>query len=166
MSIDVTELRNFVIRPTLKHLNVWSTNAENLLLGTAALESGLGSHLKEAYHQGLGIYAITPEVHKQLWDEYLVGDVDLASEIRGLASQHEFLEHPHQELTTNLSYATAIAWYLYEQNGLKLPKRKCTLDALAHFWYQHYWHHTKNRDMNKFKTSYARYMNKMRDAAA
>jgi len=38
---------------------------------------------------------------------------DLASRIRGLASQRAFLEDPHSELATNLCYATAIAWVMY-----------------------------------------------------
>jgi hypothetical protein len=37
----------------------------------------------------------------------------MASLVRGLASQHDFLSQPHAELATNLSYATAIAWFMY-----------------------------------------------------
>ncbi|CAM3669191.1 hypothetical protein [Parendozoicomonas haliclonae] len=121
MGICARELRHLVIRPTLKHLNLWSPTAENLLLGTAAQESGLGAHLKMDNQRALGIYQITPRMHRSVWDKFLARQPELASKVRGLASQHEFLQHPHAELATNLSYATAMAMMIYLRNGKPLP---------------------------------------------
>jgi len=42
MIFTAGDLRHLVIRETLHYLNEWSQAAENLLLGTAAHESGLG----------------------------------------------------------------------------------------------------------------------------
>ena len=61
MGICASELRHYVVRPALKHLGMWSPTTENLLLGTAARESGLGFHLKIANQHALGDLPNFPE---------------------------------------------------------------------------------------------------------
>lgn len=51
MGINPHQLRDLVIRPTLKRLGFWSTAAEELVLGTAIQESSL------QYLQQLGLSA-------------------------------------------------------------------------------------------------------------
>ena len=135
MGICAKELRLLVIRPTLKHLDLWSPTAENLLLGTAAQESGLGYFLQTKNQRALGIYQITPRMHRLIWDKFLAHQPELASKVRGLASQREFLLHPHAELATNLAYATAVAMMVYLRAGRTLPK-DCSNDPqkLGHCW--------------------------------
>ena len=41
MGLNPQQLRDLVIRPTLKRLGLWSTAAEELVLGTGIQESGL-----------------------------------------------------------------------------------------------------------------------------
>ncbi|MEJ2418945.1 MAG: hypothetical protein P8Y45_18860 [Exilibacterium sp.] len=53
------------------------------------------------------------------------------------ASQHKFLTNPHAELTTNLSYATAIAWMIYRRSGKTLSV-KASLNELAKFWARYF----------------------------
>ncbi|MGI9278403.1 MAG: hypothetical protein ACR2PX_02095 [Endozoicomonas sp.] len=142
MGICAKELRHYVVRPTLKHLRMWSPTAENLLLGTAARESGLGFHLKQEHHQALGIYQISPRMHRNIWDHYLAKKSDLSSLIRGLASQREFLAHPHLELATNLSYATAIAWMIYYRTNKPIHKvPHDDVRAMGKLWHNYYHRH-------------------------
>ena len=42
---------------------------------------------------------------------------EMASRVRGLASQRAFLSDPDAELQTNLSYCTAIAWLMQQRAG-------------------------------------------------
>lgn len=56
----------------------------------------------------LSLYGLSSAVHRSVWDEYLAYRPELASLVRGFASQRQFLQSPDQELDTNLSYATAI----------------------------------------------------------
>lgn len=119
MGICAKELVEYVIRPTLEQLGAWSVPAEQLLLGTAAQETGLGYHVG-SQASGCGIYRIDASTHEQVWDQYLAFRPDFASAIRGLASQKEFLNHPHAELSTNLAYATAVAWAIYCWRGAQL----------------------------------------------
>ncbi|AOS97399.1 hypothetical protein AUP74_01969 [Microbulbifer aggregans] len=153
MGICLDELRLLVIRPTLKHLRAWSAGMENLLLGTAAQESQLGFHLKQGRRHGLGIYQIQPHTHREIWDDYLIGHPALASKVRGLASQRDFLDHPHSELTTNLRYATAIAWLIYRAADADKVAED-DVPTMARLWHQHF-HHGPAASQRDFEQSYA-----------
>jgi hypothetical protein len=135
MLFSAQELRELVIADTLNYLNTWSEAAENLLVGTAIHESGMGFCLKSGRH--LGLYQISAASHRAVWDHYLVHHPELASAVRGLAGQHSFIANPHKELTTNLRYATAIAWCIYQRADSILPDSN-DLPGLAHYWRQHF----------------------------
>jgi len=112
MGINAQELITLVIRPALNSLGESSLFAERYLLKLASRRSSYGEHLVDVSKRGLGLYRISPESHTSLWDQYLAFNPDLASTVRGLASQREFLVNPHAELATNLTYASAIAWLM------------------------------------------------------
>ena len=114
MYVTSEHLRDQVIQPTLKYLGVWNAAAEEFLLSAAVDAPELG--LFSARGEGLGIFHITPQQHRDIWDSHLAFNPDLASRVRGLASQRAFLSDPDKELQTNLSYCTAIAWLLYERS--------------------------------------------------
>lgn len=158
MGICLDELRLMVIRPTLKHLRAWSAGMENLLLGTAARESQLGFHLKQGRRHGLGIYQIQPHTHREVWDRYLIDHPALASKVRGLASQRDFLQHPHSELATNLRYATAIAWLIYHSAGADHVEEN-DVATMARLWHQ-YFHHGPAATEEDFRQSYEQLVKK------
>ena len=136
MGICATELRDYVVRPTLENLGVASPVWEALLLGTAAQESQLGFHVKQ--DRGFGIFKIDSKTHKDVWDTFLAFDPDRASLVRGIASQREFLKEPDVELITNLAYACAIAWGVYASQGAELPHDPSDLQSIAEVWYRYY----------------------------
>lgn len=113
MYVTAEHLRDQVIRPTLKYLGVWNPGTETLLLDAAVSAPDLG--LFSARKDGLGLFHITAAQHRDIWDRYLAFKPEMASRIRGLASQRAFLSDPDSELTTNLSYCTAIAWLLHQR---------------------------------------------------
>lgn len=136
--IKVEHLRELVIRPVLQDLHMYSPAAENLLLGTAAQESMLGYFLKQSPSgPALGIYQMEPATHGDIWDNYLAYDEDLSSLVRGLASQHHFTRNPHEELITNLAYATAMCRLHYRRVKQGLPAAD-DIHGLALYWKQHY----------------------------
>jgi len=137
MGIYASDLREWIIKPYLQGLGEYSEVAENLLLGTAAQESLLGLHCFCAQTKGLGLYRITAEKHRELWDSYLVQFPDLASQQRGLASQQQFLKDPHGELITNLTYTTGMAWMIYRRAAIETSK-PLDLPALAQLWANHF----------------------------
>ena len=150
MGIDVVELGQRIIRPTLQDFHCWSEGAEKLLLGTAIMASESGSLLyhhsnsSESAHR-YGIYQMTAKEHQSVWDDYLCKHIETAGKVRGLAGQRSFLNDPHAELITNLAYATAIAWFLYQQKFDQQqndgpPLSSSSIETLSTYWYQHFPH--------------------------
>ncbi len=115
-ALDEAGLLTDVIRPALAWLDVAPPGAEQLLLAIIRLNERFPPP-----GDGLGPFRITPQQHRRVWDEYLAFNPDLASTVRGLASQRCFLQYPDRELVTNLSYACAIAWILIATSGCDLP---------------------------------------------
>jgi hypothetical protein len=153
MGICAKELQRWVIEPTLTTMDCWSPALVQLLLATAAQESELGQHIHGEQQRGLGIYQISSRTHRNVWDRYLVHHPELASTVRGLASQHDFLRHPHAELTTNLSYATAIAALIYLRNRrFQLPD-KPSVATLARLW-RRYYHRNSHVSIDAFADRY------------
>ncbi len=113
MYVTADYLKEQVIQPTLKYLGAWTLPTEQFLLSSAVDTPEVG--LFSSRNDGLGIFNITPVQHRDIWDNYLAFNPDLASRVRGLASQRAFLRDPDGELQTNLSYCTAIAWLLYQR---------------------------------------------------
>lgn len=130
-------LRETVIRPTLSYLGIASRAAENLLLGTLLANASLPAHKQP--QGGIGPYGISTQLHTRIWDDYLAGNADQASLIRGLASQRCFLHNPHAELGYNFAYATAIAWLIYHQQLIELED-DMDIDELAQLWQSLYPH--------------------------
>ena len=131
MGIAASELCRYVIRPTLVYLGRHTPEAEFFLLAVAASQSALGAELDS--QRGHGLYSISDALHHKVWDSYLARDPDLASLVRGLASQHAFLSGPDLELTVNLRYSTAIAWLMVEASHLTLPAEDDLL-GMARIW--------------------------------
>lgn len=138
MGICAKELQRWVIQPTLQRIGVQNPQAEQLLLITAALESDLGAHIRPQGQRGLGIYQIHGLTHRHVWDDFLAQTPELASVVRGLASQHDFLEQPHAELATNLSYSTAIAWFIYARNADFSLSAEASAEDLVRLWKRFY----------------------------
>lgn len=158
MSICINQLREQVIKPYLELMGENSAAAQNLLLGTAAQESLLGAHCYCSQTHGFGLYRITAEKHVELWDKYLVQFPDLASQLRGLASQQQFLKTPHRELISNLLYATGIAWMIYRRCGIETNKT-IKFSDLALLWATHFDNGTDtHRNPDDFMHSYRTFL--------
>lgn len=142
MTINALDLAAQVIKPTLAYLDMYSHAAERLLLGTAAQQSDFDPFCQCG--TGFGIYQISSKQHRCVWDCYLAFETDLASKVRGLASQRQFLDNPDLELTTNLSYSTAIAWLIYRQADSQLPAAD-DIDGLSHLWEDHFCQHNQHQ---------------------
>ena len=150
MLFAADEFRQLIVRDTLKAIGEWAPTHENLLLGTAAQESSMGLSLKRG--RLLGIYHISPNTHRSVWDKYLLHHPDLASQVRGMAGQHSFIRDPHGELISNLKYATAIAWLIYRRAEEVLPEAD-DIPGLARYWHRHF-RSKASASVEEFITSY------------
>jgi hypothetical protein len=77
MSIDPKNFRELIVRPTLQEAALWSEEAEELLLLTAAHETLLGTYLRQGWKAlndgrgvGLGPYSMEPATYRWLQGLY------------------------------------------------------------------------------------------------
>ena len=123
--------------PVMQYLQLDCPQLQQLLVGTLLCMSALPAPQRAA--EAIGPFGIQPRLHTLIWDDYLAYQPDLASKVRGLASQHCFLTDPHAELGYNLGYAAAIAWLIYQRQHM-LPGEQSDLASLARIWEASYPH--------------------------
>lgn len=127
-------LRDEIIIPTLKHLNMYSESAVNLLLGTAAQESHLGYFLKQIKGPALGIYQIEPATLHDIYSNWLTYKKEISGKLTELGVIKLSAE---SNLIGNLYYATAMARIHYYRVPEALPDAD-DIECLARYWKQHY----------------------------
>lgn len=124
-------LREYIIRPVLKSLGLYSLQAEELLVLTAAQESRLGYYLhQEGGGPALGIYQMEPATHDDIWTHYLAFNRSLGDSIRVYGSDA-------QSMVGNLYYATAMARAHYRRVKEGLPAAD-DIQGLARYWKEYF----------------------------
>ena len=135
--IDPQQFRARVIRPTLDYLGMWSPAAENLLIGTALVESNLSALVQAGGGPALGVYQIEPATHDDVLVNFLGHREPLDRCVRELAGGIPPGALATEQLVVNLGYATAIARLIYYRRPEPLPDAS-DAEALGLYWKQHY----------------------------
>jgi hypothetical protein len=124
------------IRATLQLMGgkLWSIPAEELLLGTAAQESHLGTYRRQiGGGPGTGIYQIEPATEQSLWTDYIDYRGDLAVAITRVCG----VRRPDvYQLEMNLAYQHIMCRLRYWA-WVKEPVPP-TLNSQALYWKEHY----------------------------
>lgn len=149
MSIYPGQLREYIIRPTLRRLGLYSEAAEELLMLTAATESLCGRYLHQVGGPALGVFQMEPATCRDIWDNYLRYKGPLADDIRLMGEGPE-------TLPGNLYYAAAMARVHYLRVPQALPS---AMDewGLAQYWKDHYNTHLGSGTVEKAVENYRRY---------
>lgn len=125
--IHPEHLRLHVIRPALRQIGLWSEAAEDLLLGTAAVESNLGTYLVQiGGGPALSPWQIEPATHADLWINFLAFRDPLASSLQQLApvrcwATDSTVRVSADALLESLTYAAAVARLVYRRAPEPLP---------------------------------------------
>jgi len=129
--IDPIHLLIYVIRPTLKSLDLWSIEAEQLVLGTACQESECGRWLKQlGGGPAVGIYQMEPATHDDIWKNFLEYKEVLVDKLAAF-----YFDGNSNELVGNLYYATAMCRIHY----LRVPEAiPVGLRKQAEYWKRFY----------------------------
>jgi len=150
MTIRAEQLVEYIIRPILKHMGMYSKAAEILLLGTAAQESNLLRFWHQVKGPALGLYQMEPAtlddlyknflsyhtVHSQMLSRFIVNTMD-----------------KHEQLVWNVGYATAACRLQYYRQPQALPP-ETDLTAIAVYW-KKYWNTIAGRGtVKEFLVSY------------
>ena len=112
--IDKEQLRG-TIETVLKDINLYSESAVELLMGTAAVESKLGTYIKQIKGPALGIFQMEPATEKDIWQNYLAHRSGLTSEVM----RYKSLQTLGNDLQWNIGYQIVMARVHY----LRVPKR-------------------------------------------
>lgn len=138
--IEVRDLLDGVIRPVLSYLGprYAGPHAERLLLGTAAVESGLGSDLIQdapgGFHgPALSPWQMEPATADDLFANFLRFRPELLDAVTDLKG--DFPRGWGQPLTGNLYYACAMARVHYFRVRAPHPT---DLPGYARYWKAHY----------------------------
>tara|TARA_R110002049_G_scaffold239404_3_gene412579 strand:+ start:1940 stop:2359 length:420 start_codon:yes stop_codon:yes gene_type:complete len=137
--------------------------AENLLMGTAAQESHLGTYLAQlGGGPALGIFQMEPATHQDIWDNFLRYKTYIrAGVLEGVPPTHR---EPSQSaahaslLIHDLSYATAMARIHYLRVSEALPADPDDVEALGTYWKNHYNTHRGRGTVAEFVSNYAEFI--------
>ena len=143
--LNPEQVTNEVIRPTLRHLArataqpMDTTDAAQLLLGTALAESNLQYLRQLDGGPAMGLWQMEPVTHQDIWSSFLGHRPDLAGAVRELRTREgpRGEDDPTRQLIYSLPYACAMARVHYWRVPDALPPAD-DLEAQAAYWKQHY----------------------------
>ena len=137
------QFRKLIVEPAIKALNLYSQEAEDLLVGTCAQESRGGTYL---FQQGtnpdlyaslqknilaVGPFQMEPRTHDDLWDRFILSNKKL-QELCGKT----LIRFPASTMVYNLYYATCMArLFYYFRSCDPIPK---TLELQARYYKKYY----------------------------
>lgn len=122
----------------LQFIDLWSPAAENLVLGTAGVESDFGRYVKQVGKgPALGIFEMETVTHDDIWRNFLVGKNEpLAKKLLDLCTPAAITAGA-REMVGNLYYATGMCRTFYRRLPDALPS---DVDArgMAELWKRRY----------------------------
>jgi len=154
MALDKNQLKD-LIEKVLNFLDMHSDAAVNLLLGTAAQESHLGTYIKQIGNgPALGIFQMEPATEKDIWDSYLKYRFEIADKIFDISG----VEEPSPlHLQGNLIYQIVMARLHYRRKRDPLPSAGDEL-GLAAYWKNHYNTSKGKGTIEEFVHNYRKYV--------
>lgn len=133
--MNLENLRELVIRPALQYIELWSQAAENLVLGTALVESN-AEYLHQVRGPALGLWQMEPATHDDIFANFLKYNATLRELVRELQTPAA-ITHGASELIGNLYYGAAMCRIHYRRVKDPLPRAKDP-EAMAAYWKAHY----------------------------
>lgn len=134
--LDVNDLRR-LIKSVLTDVDLYSENAEELLVFTAATESMLGEYLYQIKGPARGIFQMEPTTEKDIWENCLRYKDSLHNRVSN------YCTFADDSLTFNLGYQIVMARIHYLRVPEKLPN-KDDVQAMAAY-YKKYWNTIKGK---------------------
>ena len=105
-----SQILSLVIRPSLSKINLWSPSAEELVLGTAIVESDLTYLRQWGDGPALGLWQVEPSTQSDLYTNFLNYRPELGSQLMELRAPNLSMD---ENLATNLMYGAAVCRLCY-----------------------------------------------------
>ena len=136
--IDIRQLRDLVVRPTLDAIGLGGPAAEELMIGTILQESGGGHWLHQlGAGPAIGICQMEPDTHDDIWQNFLRFHPSLATKVQQLMIHTRIEDEDWYEMAGNLYYAVAMARLVYARIEEPLPAAG-DIAAQAAYYKRHY----------------------------
>lgn len=133
--MNIAQIRQYVVRPALRHIGLHDPRAENLVLTTGAAESRY-AYVVQVRGPALGPWQMEPATHDDIWANYLRYRPYLAALVGDLRSRKGTTDGA-AELVWNWAYAAAMCRVHYRRVPDPLPDA-LDLAAQARYWKAHY----------------------------
>lgn len=132
---DIAQFRQYLILPSLSLLQLYSKEAEELLVFTCAAESDGGYLLHQINGPALGIYQCEPDTHNDLWRNFIIQHNNILTQL----SMNFFVPRIPEasRLIGDLMYATAICRLHYFRVKESLPNAE-DVDAIWAYYKKYY----------------------------
>ena len=140
-----------LIETTLKEIGLYSKEAVNLLLGTAAQESRFYYIKQLNGGPARSIFQIEPRTHDDHVNNYLSYREELSSKILSACGIEEF----DKDFLYNTKYAICIARIHYLRVPQALPS---TINGMAAYWKQYYNTYIGSGTEKEFIKNYMKYV--------
>lgn len=147
--MDHKQLRELIIHPSLVALNLWSPEAEALVLGTAIQESGL-RYLKQIEGPALGLWQMEPATHEDIWENFLNTRRRLSLKILGPYSAPDA-----SRMVWDMAYACMMCRVHYARFPGAIP---ATVDGQALYWKKWYNTHMGAGTIDQYLVNWHRVM--------
>lgn len=139
--IDIIQFRQYVLMPSLSLLQLYSKDAEELLVFTCAVESEGGTYVHQINGPAVGIYQCEPNTHNDLWRNFIIHRNNFVTQ---LAMNFSIPKIPDiSKLVTDMMYSTAICRLHYFRVKEHLPLAD-DLDAIW-LYYKLYYNSSKGK---------------------
>jgi hypothetical protein len=158
--INAKQFRELVIRPAISAVGLWSEDAEELLMLTAATETHLGEYLRQSGMNGIaggfGVFQMQQPSYDLIWKNQILNNPSLKAKIR-LFTGYEG-KPVIERLITDLALSAIMTRLFYFDIKATLPKASDSYE-LAAFWKR--WFNTEmgKGTINKALEDYKTYVN-------
>ena len=133
MSINLIQLRDLVVIPALKEIQLYNKAAMRLVIGTGIVEFGY-EYIHQINGPALGFWQCEPATYKDIYENYLLFNLPLAQKLNAFSIGHH---KDAGQLVWNLKYAAAICRIHYLRVKKPLPHENDIL-GMAHYYKDHY----------------------------
>lgn len=131
--MDVRQFRELVVRPTIRALDLWSENAEELLVATACHESAGLRYIKQVRGPALSFYQIEPATARDVIERWLPKQHSTLRDRVQIISEFRPGDLIEPRLMCDMRFATVVARLIYYRAPEALPKAD-DVPAMAKIW--------------------------------
>lgn len=144
-----------LINRVLTNIGLNSDSATELLMLTAATESGFGTYIRQINGPARGVFQMEPNTENDIWNNYLKYKPELSKKINNLKMLGTTTT-TFTDLEVNLAYQIAMTRIHYLRVPSKIPN-STDITGLATYWKNHYNTSNGAGDINTAISNYKKY---------